>query len=360
MGLKPDKMTNQERIGALFSYEKPDRVPIFGMGNAFSMINCGYSLTELQTDPQKFWNAHRWTCEQYRWEPFLATPAHTVMGSWDFGAKMKMPDSPYATSIAVDTPPVSTEEDVWNLAIPDSRTAGAIPKRMEFSRLADQAGWPIVFHSRSPFTMAANICGVEQFARWLLRQPELCERLMDLALNHAFNALEYWIDTFGAENIVYYMSSPTEANQLFSPKHIQAYALPYHKAFHTRLRARGVRKFVFHICGEQNLNLPMLGEFASTEDGWPHPSVLSFGHEVELRDAARHFPDDIIMGTVEPALIQTGSPQQVYEQCRTYISEGKKTHGGFVLAPGCGLPPKSAPYNVWMMTKAVNDFGYYE
>jgi uroporphyrinogen decarboxylase len=32
---------------------------------------------------------------------------------------------------------------------------------------------------------------------------------------------------------------------------------------------------------------------------------------------------------------------------------------GFILAPGCGLPPKSPPYNVWMMTEAVNDFGWY-
>jgi uroporphyrinogen decarboxylase len=355
-----DKMTHQERLEALLSYEKPDRVPIFGMGGAFSMINCGYSLVELQTDPRKFWDAHGWTCEQYGWEPLWVSPAHTVLGSWDFGAKMNMPDSPYATSIAVDTPAVTTEDEVWNLEMPDVRTAGAIPKRMEFSRLADQAGRPIMFQSRSPFAMAADICGVEQFARWLLRQPQLCEKLMQVALDHAFNVLAYWVETFGAEKIVFNMSSPTEANQLFSPKHIQTYALPYHKAFHARLRDIGVRRFLFHICGEQNLNLPVLAEFASTEDGWPHPSILSFGHEVDLHDAARHFPHDIIMGNIEPAIIQTGTPQEVYERCGARIGQGKQIDGGFVLAPGCGLPPKSPPYNVWMMTKAVHDFGYYE
>ena len=122
----------------------------------------------------------------------------------------------------------------------------------------------------------------------------------------------------------------------------------------------GVNKFYFHICGEQNLNLPHLAEFASSADGWPHPSILSFGHEVDLNDAAKYFPDDIIMGNIEPAVIQTGTPQQVYELCRIAIEKGKRIAGGFILAPGCGMPPRAPAYNVWMLTKAVNDLGWYD
>jgi len=359
MELGQDGMIYQGRMQALYNYQKPDRVPIFGMDEGFCMLNCGYTLTELQTDPQRFWDALRWTCEQYEWELLWQHVAHTVLGSWDFGAKMKMPDSPYAMAVAVDTPAVKTEDDVWNLKMPDPKTAGAIPKRMEFSRLQTEAGIPVTFQARSPFTMAADICGVEQFARWLMRKPQLCDRLMRMALEHTLNVLQYWVDTFGAENIFYRMSSPSEANQIVSPSHIQKYALPYHKEFHQRIRAMGVKKFYFHICGEQNLNLPHLAKFASSADGWLHPSILSFGHEVDLNDAARYFPDDIIVGNIEPAVIQAGKPQQVYELCRAAIEKGKEISGGFILAPGCGLPPKSPPYNVWMMTKAVNDFGWY-
>jgi len=233
-------------------------------------------------------------------------------------------------------------------------------KRMEFSKLQDEAGWPVTFFSRSPFNMGADTCGVEQFSRWLMKKPEICDRLMRMALEHTLNALRYWVDTFGAGKLVYFMSSPSEANQIFSPRHIQKYAIPYHKEFHQRIRARGVNKFMFHICGEQNLNLPYLADYASSADSWPHPSILTFGHEVDLEDAGKYFPDDIIMGNVEPALFQTGPPQQVYEHCRICIEKGKKLRGGFILAPGCGLPPRAPSYNVWMMTKAVNDFGWYE
>lgn len=360
MELRQGKMAHQQRMQALYNYQKPDRVPFWGLASEFAMINCGYTLTDLQTDPQKAFNAWQWTSEQYGWEPERQPIAHTVLGSWDFGATMKMPDSEYSMAIAVEVPAVKTEEDVWNLKMPDPKTAGAIPKRMEYSKLQEKAGMLITFLARSPFNTAADICGVEQFCRWMLKKPELCDRLIQMSIDHIFEVLQYWVDTFKAERIFYYMSSPSEANQIISPKLFQRYALPYHREFHKRLRAMGINQFMFHICGEQNLNLPYLAELASSADSWPHPSILSFGHEVELNDAAKYFPDDIILGNIEPAVFQSGTSQQVYELCRIAIEKGKKIPGGFILAPGCGMPPRAPAYNVWMMTKAVNDFGWYD
>jgi uroporphyrinogen decarboxylase len=103
-----------------------------------------------------------------------------------------------------------------------------------------------------------------------------------------------------------------------------------------------------------------LSEFAASGDSWPHPSILSFGHEVDLDDASRYFPDDILFGNVEPAIIQSGPPEHVYQECVTCIEKGMKHPGGFILSNGCGLPPRAPAYNVWMMTKAVNDCGWYE
>jgi uroporphyrinogen-III decarboxylase len=40
--------------------------------------------------------------------------------------------------------------------------------------------------------------------------------------------------------------------------------------------------------------------------------------------------------------------------------KGKEFPGGYIFSSGCEMPPKAPPYNVWMMTKAVNDFGWYE
>jgi uroporphyrinogen decarboxylase len=175
-------------------------------------------------------------------------------------------------------------------------------------------------------------------------------------LDHIFNVLHYWILTFGAEKIFAWMSNPSESNQVVSPKMVKQFALSAHIEYHKRLKATGIKRFGFHICGEQNQNLPMLAE----ANLWDHPSVLSFGHEVDIETAAAYFSEDIIFGNLEPAIIQIGTPEKVYELSRIAIEKGKKSPGGFILGPGCGFPPKAPPVNAYAITKAVHDYGWYD
>ena len=98
-------------------------------------------------------------------------------------------------------------------------------------------------------------------------------------------------------------------------------------------------------------------------DIYPYPGIFLvqiFGHEVDLEAAGKFFPEDIILGNIEPAILQFGTPRKVYDLCQTAIEKGKKAPGGFILGPGCTLPPLAPPVNVFAMAKAVNDFGWYE
>jgi uroporphyrinogen decarboxylase len=88
--------------------------------------------------------------------------------------------------------------------------------------------------------------------------------------------------------------------------------------------------------------------------------LVTFGHQVTLTKAIEYFGEScIVLGNVNSSLIQTGTPQQVYEACRDAILEAKDAPRGFMLMSGCELPPMSAPYNVYMMKKAIEDFGRY-
>jgi Uroporphyrinogen-III decarboxylase len=174
-------------------------------------------------------------------------------------------------------------------------------------------------------------------------------------LAHILQVLAVWVHEFGPENVWLWMSSPSESNQILSPRFFQQFALQYHHLLHERVRELGVRRFGFHICGDQNKNLPALAEAAP----WPHPALLSFGHEVDLADAARYFPKDIIYGNLEPSFIQTASPQAIYDLAKETIIKGKSLDTGFVLSTGCGLPCTAPPAKVFAITKAVRDFGAY-
>jgi uroporphyrinogen-III decarboxylase len=53
-------------------------------------------------------------------------------------------------------------------------------------------------------------------------------------------------------------------------------------------------------------------------------------------------------------------PDEMYEVSRRCIEIGIKYKGGSYLEPGCELLPNLVLYNIYMVTKAVNDFGWYE
>jgi uroporphyrinogen decarboxylase len=356
MQFKQDQMTPSERMAALFDYRKPDRVPLGAMSTGFNTRNAGHTVADAYEDPEKSFSDMQWTTEQYGWDPIPQYAGHTVLGAWDFGGRVRMPRGEYEGALVVTDHPVAGEADVDKLTLPDPKTAGRIQKALVFARLQADAGLPAYFFSRSPFTMAANIVGIDLFLRWTMKKPALCETLLQLSLDHMVNVLSLWVETFGTERVFAWMSSPSESNQLISPRTVKKFAIPYHEAYHRRLRDMGIRRFGLHICGEQNMNLPLLAESAP----WPHPSVLSFGHEVDLETAAEHFPQDIIFGNIEPAVIQTGTPRQIYDLCREAIAKGKKAPGGFILGPGCGMPVAAPPVNVYAMTRAINDFGWYD
>ena len=83
-------------------------------------------------------------------------------------------------------------------------------------------------------------------------------------------------------------------------------------------------------------------------------------YEVDIETAAEYFPGDIITGNINPSVLQTGTPEDVYKLTKQAIEKGKKCPGGFMLAPGCEMPPRTPEQNILAMMQAVSDFGWYE
>lgn len=120
--------------------------------------------------------------------------------------------------------------------------------------------------------------------------------------------------------------------------------------------ALGVKRFFnCHICGEEYLNLPYWAQLPMGD-----PGIVSFDHQVDLTTAIEYFGETcIIAGNVDSGILQTGTPQQVYEHSRRCIEKGRRSPRGFMLSADCEVPPMSPPYNVYMMRKAIDDFGWY-
>ena len=344
-----------ERVDALLNGKRVDRVPFFSFTLGFCARNVGYPVYSIYKDPEKSFWAQLWTREQYGYDsdPFYGYASY---GGWEFGGEIKFPDSQYEQAPSHGRFAVESEKDVSKLELPDVQTAGMLPLAKQFSKLQNELGMPVSVVVGGPFTIAGNICPVEMLCRWLIKKPELVHRLLRLASDHILDLVEYWTDIFGPERFIPQIWEPLTSNQIISPKQFERIILPYQKEVHEKILARGVKHILCHICGEHNLNLPYWAQVPMGD-----PGIVSFGHEVDLTTAIKYFGDTcIIAGNIEPAVIQIGPPQRIYELCKQCIEKAKHAPRGYILMAGCEVPVMAPPYHLYVMKKAISDFGWYE
>jgi uroporphyrinogen decarboxylase len=357
--LRKDRLTDEERKEALWSRQKPDRVPIWPLCFGFSAVNAGYSIGDYYRDPKKCADAQRWTGEQYGWQPiFSRAGGGTSFPAQEFGGEMKWPTGEYDQAPSVVRHGVETEEDVSNLKVPGNlEKLGTIPLMLESTAYLLEGGGGMICapSTTGPMDTAQAVIGIEKTCKWMMKKPELVHRAFRVFTDFKIAMAKLWADTFGVDRLVPTVGGPSHSNAIISPKMFEEFCLPYVKDQHSKMRDMGYKHFFFHPCGEQNANMPF---WAKCDMG--DPGLISVGHEVPLETVQKCFPNDIAVGNLEPVIIQVGTPDQIYEKAKELILKGKQIPGGYVFAPGCELPPKAPSYNVWVMTKAVNDFGWYE
>ena len=230
-----------------------------------------------------------------------------------------------------------------------------LPLAMQFSHLQNKHGFSPSVVFGGPFTIAGNICHLDTLCRWLLKKPDVVHRLLRLATDHVLDIVKYWIDTFRKGVVRVQIWEPLATNQIISPKQFEKFILPYQIELHQKIRSMGIYSILCHICGEQNSNLPFWAQVPMGSSG-----IISVGKEIDITTAIKYFGEtSIIAGNIDPALLQTGTPEEIYQTCRQAIEKGKLASRGYALMQGCEVPVNTPPYNFYTMKKAVDDFGWY-
>jgi uroporphyrinogen decarboxylase len=339
------------RIAALLARGAVDRVPCIHKGYSFCAANVGFPKADIFEFPEKSYQAQKWTMEQYgaEVEPFYTFVAY---GSWEFGGEIAWPEDRWSAGPSVSKRPVQELEDVYRLELPDVKTAGCLPRMMQFAKLQEKNNSQIAFIYGSPFTFCANLCGVDKLLEWAATESKAVHHTMRLMTDHLKQVADLFIGTFGAERVLPRIASPTDG--LVSPRMYERLILPYRMELHQYVLDQGVKHIYDHICGDQNHNLPKLAQLP-----WGDPGMLSLGHEVDLLKAAELFPNEILCGNVEPAIIVRGTAEEVYEACRKTIEIGKQIEAGYIFMGGCDIPATVPPHHIYLMGKAAKEFGAY-
>lgn len=351
--------TVADRLLALVRGEKIDRVPFVPFILGFCAKNLGYPVAVTYEDAEKSFYSQLHTSEMFGYD---GSPLYfyASYGAWEFGGEVKIPRSEWEQATMITRHPVESEEDVRNLEMPDVQTAGSLPIGLEFSRLQARHHLPIIGAPQvGVFTGAGNVAGVSRLARWLIRKPDIAHRLMQKVTDHLIDTVKLWADNFPPEQILPFIGEPTASNQILSPRQFEEFVLPYQKRLHESILDMGINSILCHICGDQTANLDHWAKIPYSRNGFP--GLLSFDHRVELQTVIERFGHEhIILGNIEPRLIQDGTPQEVFDVCAEAIKIGKTSPRGYVLMAGCETPVQAPPYNLFTMRKAVEEHGYYD
>ncbi|MBI2853124.1 MAG: hypothetical protein HYX84_08545 [Chloroflexi bacterium] len=360
-------MTNKERMEALLRREKPDRVPHWPTATSFAVIQSGGTIADRYVamydtgekgayTRQMVYEAEKKACRDFDW--VFAPTVLSLVNRGAFGGEVKLPTSKYSQGAFETKWAANTEDEVMALKVPDVK-ACITPEITDFYKRvyqdADNNKAFVTFGCLSVMNTAAGIAGYDKLCKWMIKAPEVAHRLIRLASDYQIAIAQYIKDTFGVKSVMPTGANAAASNQLISPKHFEQFALPYLKEVHEKILAMGFRHLETHPCGEQNLNLPYW-QYVPLGD----PGIFWLGDEVALATAAKYFPNDIMMGNLESTIIQCGTPTEVYEAARKVIEQGKSLAGGFILRSACELPPLAPPENMIAITRALNDFGWYD
>jgi uroporphyrinogen decarboxylase len=324
-----------------------DRIRVHLFAADWSVAQAGLPARAVHENPKQSFDAQ--LRSQERWG-FDSPPyyAYATYGTWEGEGHLGFPSSELRQQPTQPYYPVKEERDVEMLKLPDVTGAGMLPQAMRFSRLQQEHGLPVSVVIGGTFTIAGNICGLERLLRWMMASSGTVHQIMQRACDHLVDIVAHWVGAFGADQLVPTVWESLPTNRIMSPRHFGEFVLPYQRELHERILDLGIRQILCHICGEQGRNLV---HWAQIPMG--RPGLVSVGPEIDLEEASQTFPDDILMGNLDPAAIQMGTAEEVFDLAVQCIDVGRKHPGGFILAPGCELGAQTSVENVQQIIAAA-------
>jgi len=210
MADKKGRMTDRERVEALLRRERPDRVPILPIVCGFCTLYAA-ALLPMPTITRQ--------CSS----PRSARPVRILNGILSADGlshrfwlriwrRIKWPSGDFAQAPMITRYPVDTLEDVFNLKMPDVKTAGTVPIRIELCKMSsqerlDNEPFNMMAWLGGVFTNTAQIPGVEKMSKWTLKKPEAAHHLMRMGTDYLIELTKYWKDTFGTEGVLPFFGS---------------------------------------------------------------------------------------------------------------------------------------------------------
>ncbi len=327
-------MTPREIILKAFEGGKPERVPVtlFGAG-MWSIYHYGTTFQELSLDSQKMADMLISMSGKLLCDVVYAGSGYNNFHASVLGGKIKFRE---IGAPDLEAPLISTEEDLKNLnlsRIDTDEVINTIKKALKAAKTKIGGEYVLTMTAWGPYTLGARLVGEETMMKATFKKPDFVIKVVEFATDLLIHLYEPLVSDGTLEMIS--LADPTASGDLISKKQFEKFALPYLKKFTDWAKSKGVYTLV-HICGNTTDRLdlfPLTGA-----------SCISLDHKTDIAKAKEILHGKMCFGgNVDPVKIMLqGTVKEVEDTCKQVIKTAG-TDGGFVLMPGCDIPP-TVPY----------------
>ncbi len=331
-------------------------------------IMLSHAATLFRKDVSYFWKnpdeAVRMVCNAC--EIYDITPVgHYLWGDYwgeDYGAELKYTEK---SPPVIDKYPLEEPEDTDDFEVKGPEELKNGPTFDKHLTALDTCleEYPDMFapvtQFNGSFDIASNMVQPEQLMTWLIREPELSEKLVYKMAEHAVNANKVVADRYGMNVMI--AGSVVASGDLLNREQTKRFNFePTCKAVKDTLKAGAGPGVYYHLCGEHNTDWDLWKEAPMSPF-----TVMQIGYEDgETFDSGKlkeHFGDKCtIFGVVDTKTVQMGSPRDVYDETKEQLQKGKDSERGFIIGTACECPTHAPVGNLHAMVRAAKDHGQYE
>jgi MtaA/CmuA family methyltransferase len=338
--MKPE-MTSKERFLAAIKKEPVDYVPTCGPFPGYWAL--GYSQVTASDSikkPELGANAQLKVIQNCDFDGIEAmwdwlAPAEAI------GCKIQMPD--LGSPITMEH--VITDKDsLKKLEVPDVHQDYRIKSAVASAqRLIDHFGNEKYFYCTivAPFTLAAEIRGVENILRDIYKNPSLVKDILEFTTEVLKNYYGY-LAKLDVDGI--FICDPTASGSLISKKVFEAYAKPYIIEV-ARVVRKANKHVLFHICGDTSDRIESFMEIDH--------DVLSVDSLVDFSYAKEVLGEKITtLGNIDVAnTLYMGTQEQVENEIRSCLE--KTGNIGHILGGACDIAPETPMDNVSLWKQLI-------
>ncbi|MGE5893264.1 MAG: uroporphyrinogen decarboxylase family protein [bacterium] len=327
-------LTPRETILKAFAMEKTERVPVtvFG-GGMWAIKDYGTSFEELSNNVDK--TVAMWAAEAdkirsdvvYVGSGFNNFHAAALGKDFGIGIKYREIGAPDLTDHFVHS-----EEDIAKLRKEDVLKHPVIKNVMDATlRVKEKIGkkYLVTMTCWGPFTLAARFVGEESFMKSIFKKPAFVEKMVDFCADLLITLYGPLVNS-GLE--VLSIADPTASGDLINPKQMAKFAVPPLKKMSDWAKSKGVHT-ILHICGNTSDRLDLFPQTGC--------STIFFDQKVDIAKARETLLGKMSFGgNVAPVhVLLNKTAAEVETACREIIEIAGRDNRGFVLVPGCDIPP---------------------